>query len=136
MKSRNGFVSNSSSSSFIIAYQGKDEKAAKEYIISGTKESMKNNPFLSTVEAMVNCLFTNVEETFSSPKEFADWEKYENQGDDTKKAIFDLLSKGMTVGIGSLSDQSEDYKSPENFLCSTKIDYVSDTFAIITEGGY
>ena len=119
MKIRSGLVSNSSSSSFIIAVKGKLDKEA----ILTALGVPQTSPLYSFAENMADALMNAEEMTFQN---LAEW------GDDG--TLRDLIKKGLTIYEGSASD--DDYRSAEAALCDMTIHFDSEDLVIIKEGGY
>jgi hypothetical protein len=117
MKVRSGFVSNSSSSSFIVAI--KDEATVKVKVT-----------FEADLEKYARRKISTIEELNEYYKDYwggPDW-KYE----ECRKAI----ENGKVVLVGEFSDQSGD--RAEEFLCDEGLQGVvgDDVEIIHSEGGY
>ena len=125
MKIRTGFVSNSSSSSFIVAYKGKLKEEVEEAFKLPEGHPLK--------KFSVSSEFSNsIRETFTNLSEYIEYVKEER--DDENEEIVSLLSKGYTVATGYFSDDSGN--SIETFLCEADIDYESENLVIKKSGGY
>jgi hypothetical protein len=124
MKIRNGFVSNSSSSSFVIAYKGNLEEELDKALKLPVPE---NYPLRELIVELADAFHINVNETF---KDMASYKKGGYDEDDSE--VKELFEKGFTVAVGSF----EDIEAVEAFLCNQDIDYESDTLVIKQEGGY
>jgi hypothetical protein len=124
MKMRNGFVSNSSSSSFIIAYKGDLEEELNKALKLPVP---KNYPLRELVMELADAFEVNVDETF---KDMASYKKGGYDEDDSE--IKELFEKGFTVAIGTF----EDIEAVEALLCNQDIDYKSDTLIIKQDGRY
>jgi len=130
MKTRNGFVSNSSSSSFIIAWKKKNEDVKK--LLEKAFAIPKFHPLSDITEKVVNCLCSQLNEnTFYTEDDYLNY--IAEEGEYKEKEILKFIREGFTVGIGSLSD--EEY-GIEAMLCNTDLNYKSDDLVIIHEGGY
>jgi hypothetical protein len=124
MKIRNGFVSNSSSSSFVIAYKGD----LKEELDKALKLPVPENyPLKDLVIDLAAVFFKNVDETFN------DVASYEKERYKTDKEVKKLFEKGFTIATGGFSD---DTNSTCSYLCDQNIYYESDTLVIKQDGGY
>lgn len=129
MKIRNGFVSNSSSSSFIILSKTKlTKKMLKEkFAVS------ENHPLGELIDKIANALINN-------GKEFKSWEEYvknDYDGYEDEALDFSPVSKedfdNWKVFLGDLSTDGEPI---ESFLCNTDINFKSEDFIIIHNGGF
>lgn len=128
MKTRLGFVSNSSSSSFIIGYKGSDKDLNLEL-----KQALKfpdgypikpNSDFSYILEH-------NIYERFSSLDDYLKW--CNEESNDSDKFIVYLLKDDYKVALGSVCDEDE---YAEAFLCESDIHYKSDRLVIEKDGGY
>ena len=133
MKIRSGFVSNSSSSSFIIAFKG-DKKQLKSRLTTIFKLP-DDYPLHQLVDGISETIFKCIEEGYragiTGTKEYLAY--IEDEGNDPDDDQIALIDKGFTLYPGSFS--SEEYGIEET-LCETDIDYVSDDLIIKHEGGY
>jgi hypothetical protein len=130
LKVRSGFVSNSSSSSFIVAYRG--ERFLDNYNETILKPA-EGSPFAFVIQDIGTCLQNNIDKTLKSVRDY-----YEDEDTDrnyVNETIVKLLEEGYTVATGSISDQS-DYDQIDNYLAHNSLNYKSDTLVIATEGGY
>ena len=129
MKIRTGFVSNSSSSSFLIAYKGE----LKLQLDKALKLSLPENYPLPEIANLADVFMDNVDTVY---KTFNDYDKkcgyYDS--DETEISIKGYFDQGFTVATGGFSD---DYgQSLTSFLCGLDIDYKSDNLIIYQSGGY
>jgi len=127
MKIRNGFVSNSSSSSFVIAVNG---ELTLEKLMDGISEKSFHYPIIKEIsETILNC----AEKT--SLKDFMDnysWEEEDEIYEDYKFVIKANKNK-WNIYYGSFSD---DNGGIEAGLCSTPINFKNDDFIFFSEGEY
>ncbi len=120
MKIRGSFVSNSSSSSFIIAAKGE----LTEDLIMQALGIADTSPLYSFAKKVAGVL---------ASAEAMDFEALEDWGDEDG-TLMRLLKRGFTIYEGSASD--EDYNSAETAVCNMYINYESPDLVIIKEGGY
>lgn len=131
MKTRNGFVSNSSSSSFVIGYTTKFIDDFKKDI-----EAYPDNPFTCILQDVGECLDRNVDEKFTSLEDFLQSEYYEwNKDSKMVTTYIRLLKDGYKLAIGSISTES-DYDLIDTYLCHKELKYKSENIYIETKGGY
>lgn len=122
---RNGFVSNSSSSSFIIGTRGKLDKKKLIKLFKVDKES----PIFLLVKGMADILVENA--TKMTLKEYLEDTCYEEDG--VPKIVKKIISKGFTLYSGSVGDEAGGLESA---LCQVGLDYEDDEFIIEKEEGY
>lgn len=127
MKARSGFVSNSSSSSFIVAYKN---NFADDFKL--TVADTEKSPFAFMIREVGTCFKRNTDETFKSLRDYFESEDYDK--DRPNKKVIELLEKGFIVATGSISD--ENYDGIDSYLAHVEIGFENDNFAIYTEGGY
>ena len=129
MKIRNGFVSNSSSSSFVISVEDESKAKAKISLIVDFKDYaryvIKNETDLDN--------WIKEHHGYESRQELL---LNENWASDEVGSILKALEKGEIVLIGSFSDDS--YDDPvETFLCKYGIPTETEGITTIrNEGGY
>jgi hypothetical protein len=128
MKTRLGFVSNSSSSSFLIASAPEVDvdKKIKELFAVPPK-----HPLEALVEDIPGIIENCTEEVFENLDDYLDY--IEREGDRPDKDILKYLEKGWIVSIGSFTDEEGGIQST---LCMSDLDYESDDLIIKHEGGY
>jgi hypothetical protein len=137
MKTRIGFVSNSSSSSFVVAVKGTTlHKAFKEM---EEKEMKKGGLFSDFIKTALDVLEHNADE-LTEERVKDDFgvdsvDEYITEGYQYSKDIKRLIKEGFTIYIGELSDEGGD--GPEEaMLCNTDLNYESKNLVILHEGGY
>jgi len=129
MKIRNGFVSNSSSSSFIVLAK---EELTKEKLLELFKVP-EDSPIISIVEDIAKTMMSGIKEV--SPEEFIndygleDGEDYEPYSSLLKKA----KEKNMKIYDGCFSSEGE---GAEMMLCYASINIETDDLIMHGEGGY
>ena len=120
MKIRSDFVTNSSSSSFVIATK-KELTPEKLYEVF---EVHKHHPLVN----IIDMIFRSAEKT--TEKEFVKEHDYLLED----KEYQNILGKGYFLYEGSFSDECS---SPtETYLCCTGMDITKKDFIMIHEGGY
>jgi len=132
MKRRIGFVSNSSSSSFIIGIK----KGSSIKRVLEKYELEESHPFYEIVDATISVLIKESERIT-----LADYIKigcYENaqecaEDSDEGQAMVDMDKKGFNLYIGSCSDEGEGFEAS---LCEMEINVNTDDLIIIKRGGY
>ena len=121
MKTREGFVGNSSTSSFIVAVKGEltVEKLMKWARIPD------DSPLHSIAEDLVGVLVGAAEKTYSKVEEYEEDLKNDDIGENTD--IPKYISEGFTVHAGTLSTEGE---ADEWTMANLEIDYKSDDLII------
>ena len=139
MKIRTGFVSNSSSSSFIIAFKG--NKKELKVRLDGVFKLPEDYPLKQLVGDISKTIIKGLEEGYQDGiATMEDFLYYKNDiGNDVsdfssvEKKMMDVVTKGFTIYPGEFSDDNGDI---EAILCENDINYSSDDLIIIHEGGY
>jgi hypothetical protein len=137
MKMRSGFVSNSSSSSFMIAFKGKPTKDQWDQIFKIDKTS----PIYGIIAEIVSTIEECVEHTFypsadypaSPSNDYSDYLRDEEGGDEGDKNVWEALKNGYTVMIGDFAD---DNGPIESMLCGQDLFYKDENLIIKHDGGY
>lgn len=133
MKTRIGFVSNSSSSSFILAVKGKTLKQALQEL----DDYEKNGLFASIMGEIINTIESNSkllnEESVSYEMGYDSLEEFYLSGEHNADKIRELYRQGFKVYVGSFSDEDE---PAEALLCNMDLNYKSPNLVMIHEGGY
>ena len=131
MKIRFGFVSNSSSSSFIIAFKGnEDELREKLRNIFGIHQD--NYP-IKSMSPIGDVVADNIDDPI---KTLEDWDDFIGDLDNPREnhvRFIERLKEGWTVYCGGFAD---DHNKLETFLCNSDIDYEDEEILIWQEGGY
>lgn len=127
MKTRNGFVSNSSSSSFIIGVNGDltEDKIMKVFNID------KSSPLFGIAKGIAGIMLGADKYT---KKEYFKDRCYESDSDLTseEKKIFD---KGFTLYSGYASDEDSS-NGIETALCNMDLNYEDSEIIMFKEAGY
>ena len=123
MKVRLGFVSNSSSSSFVIA--SKKGELTKEKLIKAFGVD-KKSLFYKTSVKMSECLFNYSEKQNedSLAKDRGDYDFPED------------IQKALSLGIVYTGSVCDEDGGVEELLCSLDLDYEDEEIYIHKEGGY
>jgi len=127
VKTRGCFISNSSSSSFIIGVKGKltEEKLIKVFKIS------KDSPLYPISKSIAGVM---LEANTYTKEELIKENYYEDESEltDIENKIFD---KGFKYYCGTASDE-DSYDGAETALCNMNLDYEDDDIIIYKESGY
>jgi hypothetical protein len=127
-----GFVSNSSSSSFVIFFKGNLEDEVKKAfgaIDVGPNYPIKNFNF-NVADTFMRC----VEDPEGiSLQELKDEYCYD-EDDEYYQNIKGMMNKGFKAAMVTFEDEHDD--ELESMLCNSDIEYVSDTLVMHNEGGY
>lgn len=133
MKVRTGLVSNSSSSSFIIATKGELPKGKLKEVVAGALKVPEDSPLYFMAEEMADILSCANSYTLD---ELIDEMEYDSATDAFKyhPIIPKALSKGFNnFAYGSVSN--EDGGTAE-VLCNIGFNYEDDTILMEKENGY
>lgn len=131
MKYRAGFVSNSSSSSFIIAVRGKKELNADDLVELFQVPEGSPLRYLASKLAQVALDCANKYDENEIKYQFG-YDSIEDALKDGNKHA-ELLQKGFTVYSGYASNEDGGI---EAMLCNTPIDFESEDIVFYCEGGY
>jgi hypothetical protein len=133
MKVRNGFVSNSSSSSFIIAFHNGNKKQLSKKLDDIFGNIPKNYP-IKNMPSFSEAFGNNIGEEFKTTDDWVDY--FDIDVDDmseNEEFIHSKLQQGWLVLEGGFSDSENDITS---FLCNVDIDYEDKEIYIHQDGGY
>ena len=134
MKIRTGFVSNSSSSSFIVACK-KDLFDVSDDTLNDVFKISKDSPIYKICSILMDCIRDNSTEITDFIEYVKD--RYGNDLDyldyDDNKKIMKLLNSGWKVYSGEFSDESG---GVEGLLCNMDLNFEDENFVIIHEAGY
>jgi hypothetical protein len=139
MKFRSGFVSNSSSSSFMIAFKEKPSQEQWDQVFKIDKTSpiygiMKD--IVSTIESCSRHTFVPSPDYPASPsKDYSDYLRKDGYESDSEgdMEIWDALKNGFTVMVGDFAD---DNGPVEALLYETDLFHKDDNLIISHHGGY
>ena len=138
MKVRSGFVSNSSSSSFIIATKDR----SLDDLADELKIEFSNNPLAEImkplVEEIVSTICSNARE-MTLKEWLSDWgyasiEEAKEDGSYYGEKLVSLFERGFKVYTGGFSDECTD--GAETMLCYSKFKVERDDFYAEQDGGY
>jgi len=132
MKTRYGFVSNSSSSSFIIAFKG-DEKEMRDKLSSIFEIQLGENYPIKSMLPIGDVIADNVEDSIKTLNEWKNYYGNPNNPDEEYERFIKRLKEGWTIYTGSIPD---DRNKLSTFLCNSDIEYEDDNLIIWQRGGY
>jgi hypothetical protein len=138
MKIRNGFVSNSSSSSFVIAVKGDLEKQIDKLTESVIKD-IKNSPldFSNMIKGMMNSFIHTSEKIDDINCEEFEYDYGWTEEDFAERypEIYDKIkNEGWNLYLGAVHD--EDVEPEEMMLVAAAIDYKDDDNLIIKKDAW
>ncbi len=136
MKNRNGFVSNSSSSSFVMVWKSEYDEDDLRLMFKEVCAVPKESPLAGLHELVFNTFIDNIENKFDSIKEYEDWTKNNCYYTDEYKQYKDWLDKGLVVRRGEFSTENGSQNPIEYYFANHDFNYSSDDFIIIHEGSY
>ena len=122
MKVRIGFVSNSSSSSFMVAYR---EDGLEKFNLPISHPLFN---LINIKKTILNCISIK----YKTIEEYLD--DYKKNIDECDPKHIQWLKEGYTIGVGSFSDESSD--NLERFLCEVAIDFDDVNLKLCKDGGY
>lgn len=129
MKTRNGFVSNSSSSSFLICIK-KGEELSQENILK-TFEIGENSPLYDLADNLAVYLSDNVKQmTMDTIKNDYTWK---GEIEDYGVKLLELIQDGWDVYKGYASNEGD---AIEAYLCDVELNIKTDNLILEKEGGY
>jgi len=141
MKIRNGFVSNSSSSSFVIAYKGTKAELKKKIDEAFKLVPPKSYPIRSSgIKNFGDTIVGKLREkgwNLKNLKKFEESFGEESDGWMDPKLFAKLrkrIESGDTVQLGEFCDDCDDMT--EWFLCNSEIRFESDDFFLESDEGY
>jgi hypothetical protein len=144
MKIRTGFVSNSSSSSFII---GSKEEPTVEKVRAAFKISV-DSPIIDELDGIVKGFVENMDGDWLEGDEileYAGCSSVEELRDKISKsdakwykdyynAVLEIYNRGWTLFEGSAGDDGDDYG--QIFVCQMYVNIINDDIIIYKDGGY
>ena len=132
MRVKQGFVSNSSSSSFILMTKNELTKEALQQALFGEEI---DNPLLKGIATeMTDVLYNGIDISLDKQSivEFLDY-YYVKSIKELPDIIQEGISKGFIIHEGSVEDQNGDL---ERYLCYLSINIETDELVLKKEGGY
>jgi hypothetical protein len=137
MKLRSGFVSNSSSSSFVIGYRGKLNVARLTEALIGNsvidRKSFLNNVIEDAIDAFLRADEKTLEDFIEEESDPYDTDKY-TQESKYFSAVRKIFDSGMTLYMGSMATDSDD--AIDQYLVDVDLDIREDDFVLYKEGGF
>ena len=136
MKIRSGFVSNSSSSSFIIAFKGGSGNTDVMEDLEPLFKLPDSFPLKDLDDALCRTIMRCIDsrEKLVTISDFTKWiEEEEFESDKTKEKVLELINKQFTVYFGSFSTENDPI---ESLLCDSDLNFESDNLYIQHEGRY
>ena len=138
MKIRNGFVSNSSTSSFIIMFKGTAKQLEKKLQQVFNIPLPENYPIkIGGLNKVSERFIYNLNETsFKSVKAYKKEFYIEDENDIDKwhKKALTKIKDGWTIYTGGFADDGGEDIDP--ILCNSDIEYEDEEIVIFQEGGY
>jgi hypothetical protein len=132
MKIRLGFVSNSSSSSFVIGFKGTKAQLKKK-LESVFKQPWDENYPIKNSFDFAAPFIEYIEEESSTLKKYMDYNGDDSE-DDVDPIVKDLLDRGFKIYTGSIPDDSGE--AVDDFLCNSRVHYVDKELYLDKEEGY
>jgi len=136
MKNRSGFVSNSSSSSFIIAWKSEYDEDDLRLMFKEVCGIPKESPVHGLHEYVFNVFMDNVEYRFDTISDYEEWTKNNCYYVDEFKKYKELLENGFVVRRGEFSTENGSQNPIEYYFASHSFNYTSDDFIIEHDGSY
>jgi hypothetical protein len=140
MKIRNGFVSNSSSSSFILALPEGTTKDNLKEIMLEKMQVPKTSIISSMAEDMASCFANSIDSPLDFDKEIEDTKRYlkdypseDSWEKDWIKELEGYREKGMVVFRGGFCDDGD---AAEQWLCYSNMEIDEEGLYFKNEGGY
>jgi hypothetical protein len=139
MKTRRGFVSNSSSSSFIIATK-KDELS--ELFDKFSIDVPEGNPLAAMMKPLIADIVSTIQQCAKrmTQEKWLNYYGYDSVEDaleewgDSEDCPLRFFKEGWNVYIGSFANDTGD--GMEAMLCDHSLNYKDENFVMIHEGGY
>lgn len=134
MKVRNGFVSNSSSSSFIIAFSTKDTKEQHKKLKEVFGTFPKDYPIKNSYDFPAAFIGQIGSESPLTRQEYIElYGEEEDDLDENEKKVLKLIDDGWFVYESSFSDQDDPV---DTYLCMSEVKYKDDELFISKEAAY
>lgn len=136
MKIRNGFISNSSSSNFVLGIKG---DLAVERVMKNIFKVNSNSLFFNFAMECTEIFFS-----FQRSKSWEEFKQYMRQehycrddsleNDECYELQRQLFKDGFDVIYGNIPDRGCDGDQIESLLCKMEIDYKSDSLVLKKKG--